>query len=63
MTRRVTRPNAYARKDDAPGDKLMRQAQDLDPDAVEDTIDDLEEDAPAEHDLQGLKRQLDSKPE
>ena len=41
----------------------MEQAQSLDPDAVKDVMEDLEEDAAAEHDPKALKQQLDTKPE
>jgi F0F1-type ATP synthase membrane subunit b/b' len=54
---------AYAKKDEPKGDKLMEQAQSLDPDAVKDVMEDLEEDAAAEHDPKALKQQLDTKPE
>jgi hypothetical protein len=51
---------AYAKKDEPKGDKLVERAQSLDPDAVKDMIDDLEEDAAAEHDPQALKQQIDT---
>jgi F0F1-type ATP synthase membrane subunit b/b' len=54
---------AYAKKDEPTGDKLMQQAQSLDPDAVKDVMDELEEDAAAEHDPKVLKQQLDTQPE
>ena len=54
---------AYAKKDESKGDKLMQQAQNLDADAVKDVIDDLDEDATSEHDPKALKRELDSKSE
>ena len=54
---------AYANKDEPEGNKLMEQAQKLDPDAVKDVLDELEEDAAAEHDPKTLRQQLDSKRE
>jgi len=53
---------AYAKKDEPKGDKLMEQAQGLDPEAAKDIMDELEEDAAAEHDPKVLKQQLDTKP-
>jgi len=54
---------AYAKKDAPKGDKLIEQAQSLDPDAVRDVMDELEEDAAAEHDPKTLKQKLDPRPE
>jgi hypothetical protein len=40
---------AYAKKDEPKGDALIEQAKSLDPDAVKDVLEELEEDAAAEH--------------
>jgi F0F1-type ATP synthase membrane subunit b/b' len=53
---------AYAKKDEPKGDKLIEQAQSLDPDAVKDVMDELEDDAAAEHDPKALKQKLTSRP-
>ena len=54
---------AYAKKDEQKGDKLLEQAQSLDPDAVKDVMDELEDDAAAEHDPKALEEKLDSSSE
>ena len=51
--------DAYTDGDSEEGDRLIEAATALDPDAVEDVYEELEEDAASEHDPEKLKRDLE----
>ena len=46
---------AYAKGDDKKGDKLVEQAKKADPSAVQEVMQDLEEDAGSDHSVPGSK--------
>jgi hypothetical protein len=54
---------AYAEGDKLKGDRLMEEAQSLDPDAVQDVMDELEEDAAAEHNPEAVEQHGGSEPD